>query len=172
MGAGQPGFESVLAGIAIFATANTVLITVVAGSRLAFSMARDGEIPSVFTALSPMRRTPWAAALLICCMSAIMLPIGNVRMLAELSSFAALLAFFAVNIALVVMRYRQPDLPRPFRVPLAIGWMPILPLAAIVSICVLLANFDWRVYAFGIGFLLLMWLIVLMRGLGRNAGAQ
>jgi amino acid transporter len=172
IGKAWPGFESVLAGIAIFATANTVLITVIAGSRLAFSMARDGELPPAFTTLSPMRRTPWAAALLICCLSAIMLPIGNVRMLAELSSFAALLAFFAVNIALIVMRYRQPDLPRPFRVPLAIGWMPILPLAAIVSICVLLANFDWRVYAFGIGFLLLMWLIVLMRGLRRNAGAQ
>lgn len=89
--------------------------------------------------------------MLMFALSAALVPIGNVKILAELSSFAALLAFLAVNFALIIARYRLPNLPRPFRVPLAIGWMPLLPLAAIASIFLLLVNFDWEIYVAGLG---------------------
>jgi APA family basic amino acid/polyamine antiporter len=96
-------------------------------------------------------------------MSIALVPTGNIKILAELSSFAALLAFLAVNIALIIVRYRLPDLPRPFRVPLTIGRMPLLPLGAIASICLLLANFDWEIYVAGFGALLFSGLAYLMR---------
>jgi APA family basic amino acid/polyamine antiporter len=78
-----------------------------------------------------------------------LIPIGDLKLLAELSSFAALVAFFAVNLTLIILRYRLPDHPRPFRVPLCIGRMPILPVAAIASIIVLLVHFDWEIYLAG-----------------------
>ena len=62
-----------LSAIALFATANTVLITLIATSRLAFSMARDGEIPGVFAGLLPVpadavgRRDSDACAWRRCC---------------------------------------------------------------------------------------------------------
>jgi amino acid transporter len=167
-----PGATSVLSAIAIFATANTVLISLIASSRLAFSMGRDGEIPSIFGTLLSERDTPWIAATLMLAMSAALVPIGNVKILAELSSFAALLAFLAVNLALIIVRYRLPDLPRPFRVPLTIGRMPLLPLAAIASICLLLANFDWEIYVAGVGALLLSGLAFLMRKWWRRAASR
>jgi APA family basic amino acid/polyamine antiporter len=102
-------------------------------------------------------------------MSAALVPIGNVKILAELSSFAVLLAFLAVNLALIIVRYRLPDLPRPFRVPLTIGRMPLLPLAAIASICLLLVNFDWEIYVAGLGALVLSGLAFLMRKRWRGA---
>ena len=144
-----PQAGNLVSGIALFATANTVLITLIATSRLAFSMSRDGEIASVFASVLKGRQTPWVAALLTFAMAAVLLPAGSVQVLAEMSSFAALLAFLLVNVVLIVLRYRMPDHPRPFRVPLAIGRLPMLPLAAIISIAVLLVHFDWRIYAAG-----------------------
>ena len=164
-----PGAASLLSAIAIFATANTVLISLIASSRLAFSMGRDGQIPSVFATLLSARDTPWIAATLMLAMSAALVPIENVKILAELSSFAALLAFLAANLALIIVRYRLPDLPRPFRVPLTIGRMPLLPLAAIASICLLLINFDWEIYVAGFGALVLSGLAFLVRKRWRSA---
>ena len=133
----------------MFATANTVLITVIATSRLAFSMARDNEISGVFAQLLPVRQTPWIAAILAFAMAAVLVPIGSVKILAEISSFAALIAFFAVNVVLIVLRYRMPGLKRPFRVPLAIGRLPVLPILAIATIVLLLIHFEWQIYAAG-----------------------
>jgi amino acid transporter len=144
-----PGAAATLSAIALFATANTVLITIVAASRLAFSMARDSEIPSVFARLLPARQTPWVAAILTFAMAAALIPIGSVTILAEMSSFAALIAFFAVNVVLIVLRYRMPGHKRPFRVPFAIGRLPVLPVLAIASIILLLVHFEWRIYAAG-----------------------
>ncbi len=144
-----PNAGGALSAIALFATANTVLITVIASSRLAFSMARDKEIHRIFAHLHATRQTPWIAAILIFIMAAALLPIGSIRILAELSSFAALVAFFAVNVVLIRLRYRLPHHPRPFRVPFAIRRMPVLPLVAIASIVFLLLYFDWQIYLAG-----------------------
>jgi APA family basic amino acid/polyamine antiporter len=50
---------------------------------------------------------------------------------------------------LIVLRYRQPHHPRPFRAPGTIGRMPILPLLAIAAIVLLLMHFDWQIYIAG-----------------------
>ena len=137
-----PRMTWTLSAIALFATANTVLITLIATSRMAFSMAREGDLPAALGNLVRGRQTPWAAAVLLLAMSALLLPLGDLKILAELSSFAALIAFLAVNFSLIILRYRLPSHPRPFLVPWAIARMPILPVAAIVSIIVLLVSFD------------------------------
>lgn len=138
-----------LSAIALFATANTVLITLIATSRLAFSMARDGELPEMFGWLLPVRRTPWIACILAFVLASVLLPIENITILAGISSFSALLAFVAVNMTLIALRYREPERPRPFRVPLSVGRVPILPVAAIASILLLLGYFEWAVYLGG-----------------------
>ena len=144
-----PRAAGLLSAIALFATANTVLITVIATSRVAFSMARDKEIPGGFAQLLLRRQTPWAAALLTCAMAAVLIPIGSVKILAEMSSFAALAAFLAVNASLLVLRRRQPGRKRPFRVPFMLFGVPLPPVLAIVAIGVLLFHFEWQIYAAG-----------------------
>jgi len=158
-----PRAGNLLSAIALFATANTVLITLIATSRVAFSMGRDGEIPGLSAGVLKSRQTPWAAAILTFVMAAALVPAGSVKILAEISSFAALLAFLSVNAVLIVLRYRMPDHPRPFRVPFAIGRMPLPPLAAIGSILALLVYFEWRIYAAGAIALLLSALAFLAR---------
>ncbi len=144
-----PGAENLLSAIALFATANTVLITLIATSRVAFSMARDKEIPEAVAMVLPVRKTPWVASLLVFGMGATLLPVGSVKILAELSSFAALLAFLSVNVVLIALRFRLPDHKRPFRVPGTIGRLPVFPVLAILSIALLLVHFEWRIYAAG-----------------------
>jgi amino acid transporter len=158
-----PDAGRLVSAIALFATANTVLITLIATSRLAFSMSRDGEIPCVFGQVLPNRHTPWMAAVLALAMSAVLTPIGEIKVLAEFSSFSALLAFLAVNTALIVLRYRLPDHDRPFRLPLTIGRMPLLPVLAIASIFLLLANFEIGIHLVGAIILILTLAIFCLR---------
>lgn len=165
-----PGADKLLGAIALFATANTVLITLIAMSRLAFSMARDREISGVFAKLLHVRQTPWTAALLMFAMAAVLLPTGSVKFLAEISSFAALVAFFAVNAALIALRYRMPARTRPFRVPFAIGKLPVLPVLALASIVLLLIHFDWQIHVAGVAALALSALAYAARQWSRSRG--
>lgn len=122
-----------LGGIALFATANTALVSMLVASRVLYGMAREGEIPKRLGALLPKRKTPWLATLVVAFVAAALLPFGKVGVVASLSSFASLLAFAAVNVALIVLRYREPDQDRPFRVPGAIGKFPILPALGVAA---------------------------------------
>jgi len=144
-----PGGGHFLSGIALFATANTALITLVAISRLAFSMARENEIPQFIGTIWQSRGTPWVAALLALLMAIGLVFAGNLQLLAGLSSFAALLSFLAVNVALIVLRFSRSDQRRPFRIPFSIGRLPLLPVAAIAGILVLLGYFERDVYIAG-----------------------
>jgi amino acid transporter len=152
-----------LSAIALFATANTVLITLVAAARLSFSMGRDGELPAIFGRVLPRQGTPWISSVLVLVLASALLPIGDLAILAGLSSFSALLAFLAVNLALIALRYTQPDRPRPFRVPFAIGRMPLPPIAAIAFILLLLGYFEGKVYQGGAVALALAALIFMSR---------
>jgi APA family basic amino acid/polyamine antiporter len=111
--------------------------------------------------LLPGRQTPWIAALLVLALSDVLLPIGKLDVLAGLSSFAAILAFLAVNVALIVLRFRMPLHPRPFRVPLAVGKLPVLPLLAIGSLGLLMTHFEHEIYVAG-GIALLLTVIALV----------
>jgi len=163
-----PAGGRTLSAIALFATANTVLITLVATSRLAFSMGRDRELLPIFGSVLDRRGTPWVAAGLAFGVASVFLPVGDLKTLAELSSFSALLAFLSVNVALVVLRYTQPRHPRPFRVPLTIGRLPLLPLAAIGSILVLLLQFDRQIYIVGGILFALILVAFVLREAGRR----
>jgi APA family basic amino acid/polyamine antiporter len=124
---GSSTVAGALGGIALFATANTALVSMLVASRVVFGIAREGGIPKQLSAILPRRETPWLATLVVAAIAAALVPLGNVGVVASLSSFASLLAFAWVNVALIVLRYREPDAKRPFRIPGAIGKFPLLP---------------------------------------------
>jgi amino acid transporter len=129
----SPRLAGALGGIALFATANTALVSMLVASRAVFGIARDGELPSVMAKLLSKRDTPWVAILAVAAVACALLPFGKVGVVASISSFAALVAFATVNAALIVLRYREPDVARPFRVPGSIGGFPILPAFGVVT---------------------------------------
>jgi APA family basic amino acid/polyamine antiporter len=122
-----------LGGIALFATANTALVSLLVAARVVFGIAREGELPAGLAATLPRRKSPWAATLVVAGVAVALVPFGSVGLVASISSFASLLAFASVNVALIVLRRREPDLERPFRVPGSIRGVPVLTVLAAIT---------------------------------------
>lgn len=150
MGQGAPNLAGALGGVALFATANTALITVTVAGRLLYGMARGGDGPPLLARMLPSRGTP-APALLLAGLGALaFLPLGGVGLIGSVASLLALIAFAGVNAALLRLRFAQPEAARPFRVPLAVGRVPLLPLAGLLVVVLLMTRFEGRAYAVAI----------------------
>jgi amino acid transporter len=145
LGANRPYAGRLLGTIALFATANTALITLVVTSRMLFGMARAGDLPAPLRRLTS-RETPYAAALVALGLALLLLPFGRVAFVGGLSSLGALAGFTAVNLALIVLRYREPNRTRPFTVPWRIGRLPVLPAAGALAAVGLATQFSADVY--------------------------
>jgi APA family basic amino acid/polyamine antiporter len=140
-----------LAVAALFATASTALISLISISRMLFGMARGGDMPGFLSSTLPKRQTPWAAALVLFAAACLLLPLGDVKIVASVSSFGVLLVFAGVQAAMIALRLRQPERKRPFRVALSIGRFPVLPVIGIGLIAALITQFEPVVYAVGGG---------------------
>jgi len=145
-GRAADSLSAALAWFAMCATATTALITFVTISRLLLGMARDGNMPRPVAWVLPGRRTPWVAALVLFAGSAAMIPLGSVETVASVASLATLVAFIAVNVCLIVLRKKEPDLERPFRVPWAVRGYPVPTVLAIVTALALCTQFGPVVY--------------------------
>ncbi|GGT23639.1 amino acid permease [Streptomyces chromofuscus] len=122
----------------------TVMFTFLLGvTRVWFSMSRDGLLPKWFAKTHPTRHVPTRVTWIAGVASAVIagfLPIGEA---AELTNIGILLAFVVVCIAVIVLRYRQPDLPRSFRTP----WMPFVPAVGVLFSVWLITFLQWQTWA-------------------------
>jgi APA family basic amino acid/polyamine antiporter len=139
----------ILGGIALFSTANTVLIGLITTSRILYGIAKDGSLPNVLTKTLTKQKTPWVAALVIFFIVALLLPLGKIKTLASIAAFFIMIAFVSVNIALIRLRYTHPNAQRPFRVPMNIGKIPLPTLIAILTCTIFLFQFEHKVYVIG-----------------------
>jgi len=140
-----------LSAIALFAITNTVLITLVAGSRIFYGMAREKVFPSILEKIHFKTKTPWIAVVVIMITSIGFTFIGDIVIVANITVFAIVITFAVINLAVIVLRYTEPDIERKFKVPINIGKFPILPLFG-VGISVYMAfQFEIEVVLVGIG---------------------
>lgn len=121
----------------------TVMFTFMLGvTRVWFSMSRDGLLPRWFAKTHPTRHVPTRVTWIVGFASAAIagfLPIGEA---AELTNIGILLAFVVVCTAVIVLRYRQPDLPRTFRTP----WMPVVPALGVGFSIWLITYLQWQTW--------------------------
>ncbi|MFX1447079.1 MAG: APC family permease, partial [Promethearchaeota archaeon] len=127
--------------IALFATANTVLIMLIVTSRMMYGMARDKALPEGVGKISPKFKTPALAVLLTTIFTIIPLLFGDIRIVADATVFGVLITFFLVNLSLIVIRKKKPDLERPFKQKPNIKWMPIIALLGCLTCFGLLFTF-------------------------------
>jgi APA family basic amino acid/polyamine antiporter len=114
---------------AIAGLSSVILVMLLGQPRIFYSMSKDGLLPPVFSSVHPRFRTPWLASAvtgLFAMAFAGLLPIG---LLGELVSIGTLLAFAIVCAGVLVLRYTDPDRPRPFRTPL----VPVVPALGILA---------------------------------------
>jgi APA family basic amino acid/polyamine antiporter len=136
---------------------SSILVFQLGQARVWFSMSRDGLLPAIFSRIHPQFRTPavatWVAGFVVG-VPAGLLDIGTVS---NLSNIGTLFAFVLVSIAVLVLRYREPERPRSFRAPFG----PLFPVLSIFFCIVLmtglevmtwLAFFLWLIIGLGIYF--------------------
>lgn len=140
----------VLSIIALFATSNTVLLFLLATSRIIYGMARDRVLPGLLGELLPNRRTPYVSILLITFFAAIFALSGKIESVANLTNFMLFITFLTINVAVIYLRYKYPVVKRPFRVPLGIGKFPILPAFGIATSFLLLGSLNFSTVIYGI----------------------
>ncbi len=99
---------------------------IVGGSRVLFALAESGQIPAVFARLHPKYKTPYVGIVAIGVLSALSPLFGRTILvwLINAGSFGVMIAFLFVSISFLVLRRREPDLERPYRValPNLVGW--------------------------------------------------
>lgn len=104
------------------------MITLVAGSRIFYGMAKEKVFPSILEKIHFKTKTPWIAVIVILVISVIFTLVGDIVIIANITVFAIVITFATVNLAVIALRYTEPDVERKFKVPLNIGKFPILPL--------------------------------------------
>lgn len=136
--------------IALFATTNTVLIMLVSGSRILYGIARDRSLPALLAAIHQKRKTPWVAVILIGSLAVVFVFSGDISVVANTSVFAIIMVFILVNFSLIWLRLKEPDLERPFRVPLSLKKIPLLPVLGIITPIFGLLQLDVYVITLGL----------------------
>ena len=148
-------YAQILGAIALFSTANTALISLIGASRILYGMGEAKVLPQIVARVSLQRKTPWVASLIVLLAAAPFLLLEKLETVASISSLATIVAFFSVNVSMIVLRYTQSSQDRPFRVPLSIGKLPIFTVLAGIISLVLLTQFESTAYVVG-GSLLLV----------------
>jgi APA family basic amino acid/polyamine antiporter len=110
---------------ALFGLFSTMLVNLLAQTRIFYSMSRDGLLPAVFATVHPRFRTPHVSTILTGVIIACAAGLTPITVLSQLVSIGTLLAFAIVSIGVMILRKTAPDVPRPFRTP----WVPFVPIA-------------------------------------------
>ncbi|MBI3317617.1 MAG: amino acid permease [Candidatus Omnitrophica bacterium] len=129
----------------------------IGASRLAYSMANNYQLPTFFSRLHPRLKTPYLALAAFTAISILVVLIAReLKVLADLYNFGAMLAFSMAHLSLLGLRVKEPDLKRPFKLGLNLRLAGRqLPLTALLGFC---ATFS-------------VWLIVVATHVhGRNLG--
>ena len=121
---------------ALMGMISSILVFQLGQARVWFAMSRDGLLPKAFSRVHKSFRTPHVATWVAGIVVAIPAGIFDIGTLADLSNIGTLFAFILVSLAVLILRKRQPDRPRAFRVP----WSPWIPIASVVFCFVLMAS--------------------------------
>ena len=111
-----------------------------AGARTTLVMAERGLLPPAFGKVHPRFGTPWASILIAAAAHAVLV-LGSLETLLVFDVFLFVMSYLLLFTSLVVLRVREPDLPRPFRIPVGTRGLAVLagvPVA--VGLLLLVAN--------------------------------
>ncbi len=127
---------------AIVGMISSILVFQLGQARVWFAMSRDGLLPKAFSKVHPKFRTPafatWIAGFLVA------IPAGllDVGTFAEMSNIGTLFAFVLVSIGVLVLRARQPERHRGFRVPFG----PVIPVLSVLFCILLMAGLPVKTW--------------------------
>lgn len=135
----------VLAAGAVVAIASVVFAVLYGQTRILFAMSRDGLVPKAFGKVNARTGVPRANVVIVglfCGLLAATIPLGK---LADATSIGTLFAFGLVNVAVIILRFTRPDMPRTFKVAL----FPLTPILGFLACGWVMWSLDavtWQVF--------------------------
>jgi basic amino acid/polyamine antiporter, APA family len=140
---------------------SSVILVMMAGlSRILYTMAHDGLLPKIFSKIHPKYRTPFYTTWICCVCSMVVVGFFPVGILGQLTSMGALFVFAMVCFGVLVLRFVQPALHRPFKTP----FTPYVPLAGTVFCLIMMFAMPLITWIQFVVFLLLGCVVYRMYG--------
>ena len=132
---------------AVMATTAVLLVYQMGQPRIFFSMARDGLLPPLFAKVHPKYKTPHVTTILTGAIVGLVATEANIDEMVSLTNIGTLFAFVLVCLGIPILRYKNPDLHRPFRVPLGPFVLPGLGVASCLGLMYYLPPASWWRFA-------------------------
>ena len=121
----EPGWLAESFRYVVGAVGALVLVQAVSGQmlglgRLTYSLGVNRQIPSALSRLHEERSTPYVTITIAAVLAFALAWAGDVKFLTGLFAFGAMLAFTLAHVAVIVLRYREPERSRTFTIPLSV----------------------------------------------------
>ena len=126
---GLTGASHIITLGALAGLTSVMLVMLLGQTRVLYSMAKDGLLPTKFFAdIHPKWRTPWKNTILVGLLAAVVGSLVPIDDIGRMVNIGTLLAFVIVCVAVIVLRRTDPNQPRPFRTP----WVPLVPILGVL----------------------------------------
>lgn len=126
-------FGVIMMIIAIISMSNTLLMSSIGTSRFVQSVSKDINLPFNLDKIDEKHHTPKNAIIFITILSLFGLLFKNIENAAAVANIFTIILFLIVNIAVIILRIRDPDRNRPFKIPLNIFDIPITSIIGTLS---------------------------------------
>ncbi|MBU9763645.1 amino acid permease [Mycobacterium sp. TNTM28] len=155
---GQTWASTILAVGAVISIFSVTLVVMYGQTRILFAMGRDGLLPAMFAKVNPRTMTPVNNTVVVGAITGALAGLVPLDYLWDLVSIGTLIAFIVVSVGVIILRVRQPDLPRAFKVP---GYpvTPVLSVAACLFVLYGLPNITWLWFGLWVGVVLTFYLL-------------
>lgn len=131
--------STILCAGAVISIFTVTLVTLYGQTRILFAMGRDGLLPSRFAKVNMRTMTPVSNTVIVAIAAATLAGFIPLDKLADMVSIGTLTAFIVVAVGVIILRVREPDLPRAFKVP---GY-PVTPVLSVLACGYILASLHW-----------------------------
>jgi basic amino acid/polyamine antiporter, APA family len=115
---GLPWAVFIITIAAVAGLTSVMLVMMLGQSRIFLGMAKDGLLPNFFKTIHPTFKTPWKSTILIGLIVSIVSALTPIDKVSEMCSMGTLLAFAMISGAVLLLRYQQPNIERPYKAPL------------------------------------------------------
>jgi APA family basic amino acid/polyamine antiporter len=139
---GQDWAAGLLAFGAVVAMTAVLLVFQLGQPRILMAMSRDGLLSPWFSKIHPRYRTPHVTTILTGVFVGFFSAIANIDEIIQLTNIGTLFAFILVCIGILVLRHREPDRPRKFRVPF-VPWTPLIGIGMCLFLMAGLPLLTW-----------------------------
>ena len=126
---GQDWASFLVSAGAVAGITSVLLVMLMGQPRIFFAMSRDGLLPRVVSKVHPRFGTPYITTIVTCIIVSIVAGLTQINVVGEMTSIGTLFAFLVVCAAVLILRIKRPDAPRPFRV----AGGPVFPVLGILS---------------------------------------